>query len=77
MHPIIDLYSSAYVTATGLNIRRRPSQGDDFSEFDCEVPATLSLLSRTVRCISRAISGLGKHSHEPGRVTLPNRSVKI
>ena len=73
MHPIIDLYSSAYMTATGMKADKRDHIGREFLELDRERPVGMPFFARIKRNLSNMVSRFDKHDLKPKPVALQSR----
>jgi hypothetical protein len=71
---ITDLYSSVYLTAIGMNTRRR--YDDPFVELDGERPMPTSLFARIKSQLFLAISELRKLSLKPEQEFSADRELR-
>ncbi len=74
MQTITDLYSSAYVTATGMN--RQPYHGNPFEAWEREPPISRSLFARFKSRCFLAISRMRKPSLKPEQDLLVGRELQ-
>jgi hypothetical protein len=75
MRSITDLYSSAYLTAIGMNNRRQ--HRDPFDELDGERPMPRSLFSRVTRRVGTAIATMRKLWLRPERDLLADSQLRF
>ena len=73
MQPITDLYSSAYLTATGI---RRPHQHNPFDEWAREPPIPKPLIARIRSRAFLAISRMRKPGLKPGQDLLADGKLR-
>jgi len=74
MQSITDLYSSAYLTATGMN--GRPHPDNPFDEWGREPPIPRSLFARIRSRLLLAISRMRKPGLKPGHDLLSDRELR-
>ncbi len=74
MQSITDLYSSAYVTATGMN--RRTHHDNPFDEWEREPPFPKSHFTRIKSRFFLAISRIRKLSLKPEQDPLADRELR-
>lgn len=74
MQPITDLYSSAYLTAAGMN--RRPRHDNPFDEWAREPPIPKPLFARIKSRVFLAISRMRKPGLKPGQDLLADGELR-
>ena len=74
MQSITDLYSSAYLTATGMS--RRPHHDNPFDEWEREPPIPKSLFARIRSRFFLAISRIRKPGLKAGQDLLADRELQ-